>query len=198
MTGAASRWQGSAFGLNLVGEFAAPGLDSGSRPAGAGPITALVRVSREDPNDAWPSTGVQLLYEHTLPSGTFEIRRHHQRGYRVDHSYFGNFQVAADGSRTSCAPADLPDWLWQRLLVGQLLPLASLLRGYEPLDASAVAIDGRAVIVMGPSGVDKSSVGLHMMAGGASFVTDDVAALELRDGTVVVHEGSCAGGNRRG
>jgi hypothetical protein len=98
--------------------------------------------------------------------------------------------VSADGRRVECAPGDLPEWLWQRFLVGQLLPLASLLRGLEPLHASAVVVDGRALLLMGASGTGKSSVALHLVARGAAFLADDVAALELRDGAVVAHPGA--------
>ena len=43
----------------------------------------------------------------------------------------------------------------------------------RPLHASAVAIDGRAVLITGPSGSGKSSLALDLLALGARLVADD-------------------------
>jgi HPr kinase/phosphorylase len=43
----------------------------------------------------------------------------------------------------------------------------------QPLHASAVAIDGRAVLITGPSGSGKSGLALHLIALGARLVADD-------------------------
>lgn len=48
--------------------------------------------------------------------------------------------------------------------------------------ASAVAIDGRAVLIEGPSGSGKSALALELMALGAELVADDRTRLVLRDG----------------
>ena len=95
--------------------------------------------------------------------------------------------MGARAAEIRCAPRDLPDWVWQRFLVAQPLPLAALLHGLEPLHAAAVDLDGRAVLLSGTSGAGKSSVLLHLLARGARFLADDVSALEARDDAVVVH-----------
>ncbi len=187
--GESPEWRGSAFGLSLSGAFVAPGLAGETRSSSSAFATELALVARGDLGEGWAPVEVELLYEQVLPNGRFAIRRHPERGYRLEHTYYGQFWVATDGARISCAPEDLPNWLWQRFLVGQVLPLASLLQEYEVLHGSAAAIDGSAVLVMGASGAGKSSVCLHLVAGGATFLTDDVAALELRDGAVLTHPG---------
>jgi HPr kinase/phosphorylase len=48
--------------------------------------------------------------------------------------------------------------------------------------ASAVAIDGRAVLIEGPTGSGKSGLALELMARGAELIADDRARLVLRDG----------------
>ncbi len=48
--------------------------------------------------------------------------------------------------------------------------------------ASAVAIDGRAVLIEGPSGCGKSGLALELMARGAELIADDSTRLVLRDG----------------
>lgn len=52
------------------------------------------------------------------------------------------------------------------------------------LHASAVAIDGRAVLITGASGSGKSGLALTLMAYGAALVSDDRVVLQ-RDGDVI-------------
>ena len=54
------------------------------------------------------------------------------------------------------------------------------------LHATAVAVDQKAVLIMGASGTGKSSLALEMMARGATLVADDQVLLEPRDNAVVV------------
>jgi hypothetical protein len=131
----------------------------------------------------------RVLAEHPLPRGSFRIA-HGAGGYRLGHTYYGTFRVAEDGSQIACAPNDLPAWVWQRFLIAQALPLASLLRGYEPLHASAVAVDRRALLVLGTSGAGKSSVALRLTAIGGTFMADDVTALAVEAGVVTAHPGA--------
>jgi hypothetical protein len=177
-------WHGSAFGLHLSGSFPAPGLAGGG--AIQEDITHLTLTSREELGSTAPS---ELLYDQPLPAGRLSIGWDSRRGYVVDHSYYGCFVVREDGLEVVCAPDELPDWAWQRFLVGQVLPLAALVRGYEPLHASAVAVGSQAVLLMGTSGAGKSSVALHMVAAGAALHADDVSVLELRDSVVCAHPG---------
>ena len=58
----------------------------------------------------------------------------------------------------------------------------------EPLliHATAVAIDGRAVLLRGPSGAGKSDLGLRLIDAGARLVADDQSELQRRGDTVIV------------
>jgi serine kinase of HPr protein (carbohydrate metabolism regulator) len=51
----------------------------------------------------------------------------------------------------------------------------------ETLHASAVAIDGRAVLIMGPSGAGKSDLALRLLDRGFTLVSDDQTIVR-RDG----------------
>lgn len=53
------------------------------------------------------------------------------------------------------------------------------------LHASCVALDERAVLILGPAGAGKSGLALRLMALGAVLVADDRTELALRDGTLV-------------
>ncbi|MCT4556651.1 MAG: HPr kinase/phosphatase C-terminal domain-containing protein [Pelagimonas sp.] len=52
------------------------------------------------------------------------------------------------------------------------------------LHASAVAVQGRGLLIMGPSGSGKSGLALEMIALGAVLVADDRTEISLRDGSV--------------
>ena len=53
------------------------------------------------------------------------------------------------------------------------------------LHASCVALEGRAALIMGPSGSGKSALALDLMSRGARLVADDRTEIALRDGHLV-------------
>lgn len=107
------------------------------------------------------------------------------RGYLVRDADGAAHLVSGDGTEVLCTPAGA----WRDLLVGQLLPIASTLRGFEVLHASGVVVDGRAVLVSGPPGAGKSSVALRLVLDGGTLLSDDAVAVD--DG-LVAHPGSNA------
>ena len=54
--------------------------------------------------------------------------------------------------------------------------------GPQVLHATAVALEGRALLILGPSGAGKSSLALQLMALGAGLVSDDRTIITLRNG----------------
>ncbi len=53
------------------------------------------------------------------------------------------------------------------------------------LHASCVAVSGRGLLIIGPSGSGKSALALHLIALGAVLVADDQTELTLQDGRVI-------------
>ena len=53
------------------------------------------------------------------------------------------------------------------------------------LHASCVAVSGRGVLILGPSGSGKSALALQLMAYGADLVADDQTELTVQDGTLI-------------
>ncbi len=54
----------------------------------------------------------------------------------------------------------------------------------QPLHACCVAIDGRGVLIAGPSGSGKSDLTLRLIDSGAMLVSDDYTILGAREGTL--------------
>jgi serine kinase of HPr protein (carbohydrate metabolism regulator) len=64
----------------------------------------------------------------------------------------------------------------------------------ETLHASAVAIDGRAVLIMGPSGAGKSDLALRLLDRGFTLVSDDQTIVRrVGDGLIASAPATIAG-----
>lgn len=179
-----------AFGLDLHSTYEIPGL----APAdGADPVrrTSCSREPADELDRDWLDGGAETSRELRLPDGRLfmSIRRHPRLGYRIWAPRHGRHVVSADGTRIRSALPRRASLGWQRLFFAQPLPLAAALQGLEVLHASAVGIDGRAIAFTAPSGTGKSSLAAHLVAAGATFLTDDVLAVESADGGVLAYPG---------
>jgi hypothetical protein len=101
----------------------------------------------------------------------------------------GRFHLDAGATCLRCAPADLDDPAWRRLLLDTALVTASLSRGHEALHAGCVVNDGNAVAIAGASGAGKTTMLLELLRAGARFLSDDVIALREEPGQVVAQPG---------
>ena len=110
--------------------------------------------------------------------------------FRIWAPRHGCYVLSPDGGEIFGATPAGPAWRWERLVLAQALPLAAVLQGLEVFHASAVALDGSVVAFAGRSGAGKTSTALHVVRGGARLVTDDVLAVEVRDGRPYAYPGS--------
>lgn len=175
---------GHAFGLDVTAGFPVPGLSPGS--AGDRPV-AIELAAATELEGRMPAEGAQRISDNApmtidaAPGSGFLFRTRH----------FGTHWISDNGDEILCAPpADAEEWFWQRMLIGQLLPFASLLYGLEVFHASAVVVDGRAVAMVAVSGTGKSSVATELVLGGAGFLADDVVALEPSPDGLTAHPGA--------
>jgi hypothetical protein len=81
-------------------------------------------------------------------------------------------------------PTDIPT-----VLQGGALACLLLLRDVPALHASAIDTGRGAILILGDSGAGKSTTAASLIRAGHRLVADDTAALEERDGGVVVHPG---------
>lgn len=181
-----------AFGLALESSVPLPGIApvAGERLPSRRCLLTLASEAEIERN--WLPAESERIHEERLdeePGIARTIDRHPRLGYRLYARHFGLARIAADGSEVRCARPDMPDWLWQRFLVGRILPIAAVLQGLEAIHASSVAWGDRAVAIVAPSGVGKSSLALHLVLRGATLVTDDVVALDQSGNGVLAFPG---------
>jgi hypothetical protein len=143
-----------------------------------------------------PST---LVCDEVRPDGeiNFQIESHPDAGYLIAGPEYGAHLLSSDGRRLRCFPEGQPEGAWQRLLIAQVLPFAALLHGLEVFHASAVVRDGEALAFLGPSRSGKTSLAQALCGRGASFLADDVLALEIREDELLANPGSPIAGVAR-
>lgn len=110
---------------------------------------------------------------------------------RLTYESIGSFLVEG-GNRVVCDP--LSDEVsgrefFKRLLENEILGLILLQRDHLVLHGSAVAVDGRAAIFLGPRGAGKSTTAAAFELGGYSMLEDDVVAIRFDSGVPVVLPG---------
>src|SRR5262249_55064163 len=71
-------------------------------------------------------------------------------------------------------------------LFGPVLGWVLRLRGGVPLHASAVALDGRGVVFLGPGGAGKSTLAAALVLTGAELVSDDLVPILEEDGRISI------------
>jgi hypothetical protein len=184
----------TAFGLDVRSEIPLSFLEgSATKPTGR-----LLEISGRVQDAAkldWPEHA-ELVCDERQPDGSaiFRIEQHPEAGYLISGPEYGTCLLSADGRRVRGVFEGLPDDAWQRLLIAQALPFVALLHGLEVIHASAVVTDQGAVAFVGPSRAGKTSLALELCRRGASFLADDVLALERAGDDLLGHPGSPVAG----
>jgi hypothetical protein len=101
------------------------------------------------------------------------------------------FSVAADGSRVACRPFEGCDRrVLQNYLFGQVLAVALIQQGIEPLHAAVVRIDDCAVGLLGDCTFGKSTLLATFLRAGHRVLTDDLLIVDRREGAPMALPGS--------
>jgi hypothetical protein len=172
--------EATVFGLDVRAELQLSYLECApSSPTGRS--VGLRQIPGESPEPGWPENA-RTICTQRRPDGSeyFRIETHPLAGYLIWGEGRGSYLLSPDGGRLCCASGGAPAQMWERFLIGQVLPFTALVWGLEVFHASAVVLDGGAVAFAGPSGSGKTSVALECCRSGAGFLADDVLALEPR------------------
>jgi hypothetical protein len=168
-----------------------PGLPDLPAEDAAGPADVRVWMGRV-PADAFAATGAAEEPWYVSPrmsmdrEPTVVVHRRADGGFRMAYADGCEYMVDASASRIACTwpphytPEDAATYL-----LGPVLGLVLRMRGVPSLHAGAVAINGRAVAVVGPAGAGKSTTTAVLAGRGHRAVADDVLAIRIRDGVVL-------------
>jgi hypothetical protein len=180
----------TAFGLDIRSQTPLLFLGSSSA-APTGRLLELGVHADSATAPSWPPSSTLICDERDAEGGVlFRIHSHPESGYLISGPSLGAHLLSVDGRRLDCHPAGCREDAWQRFVVAQVLPFAALLQGLEVFHASAVVLAGAAAAILGPSGAGKTSVALELCRLGASFLADDVLALETHDEGLLAHPGT--------
>src|SRR5207237_909069 len=155
--------QHSIFGLTLSSDHALPGLSVGPSSG----VDVVIHLGTLPARDVASATDLHLTFDEGL-----------------------DVLVDREGTRIWAAwrnPLTLADVT--SYLVGPVLGLVLRLRGVTCLHASAVCIDGRAVVFAGCVGSGKSTLAAAFAAWGDPVLSDDLVAVRVQGDTGLVAAG---------
>ena len=180
---------GCALGVRYTGDEL-PGL---APDVGLGlPSVTVEVVPLERVHERWAEEAGApevLVDSRNLDGSLFmAIERDAGGNHRVHAPGYGTAVISRGATLLSVTP-EVRTWTGRRLLVGQLLPLISVMNGYEVLHGGGAVVGGRLIGITAPSGTGKSSTTSQLVARGGRFFADDVLALEVVDGQVRGHPG---------
>jgi hypothetical protein len=102
----------------------------------------------------------------------------------------GEFIVTGDGRRIMFRRFDQASLeSFQVYLLGQALSFALIRQGFEPLHATAVVVDRRAVAFLGSNAFGKSSLAACFLEAGSRLLTDDLLILGESRNRIVAYPG---------
>ena len=102
----------------------------------------------------------------------------------------GEFLVTADGRRISCRQdTGCSNESFQVYLLGQALAVALVQQQFEPLHATVVVADGRAIAFLGHPAFGKSTLAACFLEGGHRLLTDDLLVLQECSGGLRAYPG---------
>jgi len=102
----------------------------------------------------------------------------------------GEFLVSADGRRIACRRVeDSSVESFQVYMLGQALSFALVKQRFEPLHATVVVVDDRAVAFLGANASGKSSLAACFLEAGYRLLTDDLLMLQHLSNRILAYPG---------
>jgi hypothetical protein len=177
-----------AFGVALDSVAEIPGLSRSGAAAGSRRANHQL-VSREAIKER---CGVGMLKPLGSDGEGVDRRKYfqHSTGGELMRTRSYGEHLIADRGRTILSAVEGADTdLWQRFLVGQVLPATASIQGLEVFHASAVAVNGGVIALAGPSGTGKSTLAASLIAAGGGFYVDDVLAVDATTSGITAYPG---------
>lgn len=167
-----------AFGLRIVSHAEIPGLDRRGGVAGRRRAVHGL-VAEGEIGLRLAGGGLALIGADGEGEARVEYHELGGRGLLIRSASFGEHLLLDGGRTVLSAVAGADPQLWQRYVLGQVLPLTASVQGLEVFHASAVALERGVLVLAGGSGAGKSSLAAALIASGAgAFFADDVVALD--------------------
>jgi hypothetical protein len=177
------RHQYALYGLTLRSNRAMPELAGGRDGADVVEIDFAGAVEQEPDAAPFCTNGFETLWHLTADTWLLAYRAAGIAGYRWTLRYEGGARVTIRWDSDELLP-DIP-----AVLQGPGIAATLHLRGVPLLHACVIDVDGGAVLLMGAPGAGKSTTAAAMVRSGFPLVSDDLAALSIRDRDVFVHAG---------
>ena len=178
-----------AFGMDVEADFEMPGVKPLPHLRDGRSLSLRI-TSRAEVERGFPANAKRIAELRFDDDGlAVSVDSGEDQGYLAFAFDFGHARIAVDGREILLAPLDEPQWVWQRYLTGQVLPLAALLQGLEVFHACVLGLEGRAIAVVANSGIGKTTTGLRLALKGLDFLSDDVLVLEPHGDGVLAHPG---------
>lgn len=179
----------TCFGLDICGHDL-PAVLTAARAQPTGRRLSLLVDPGERPGVEWEGGSLVGIQRSADGSDLFRIEEHPRLGYLLGSDEHGRHLLDPSGRTLRCMPQGGGPSDWQRFLIAQVLPFAAVLQGLEVLHASAVAVGGKALALLGVSQAGKTSLAVELCGLGAAFVADDVLAVEAQGEVLLAHPGT--------
>lgn len=181
--------QPGAFGLAVTVDVPLPGLEA---PSGArrGRRVDCRLLGREEIEGRLEEGRLKLLGHDGSGMTRVEYHEHSSGATLLRTTSFGEHLIL-EGGREVISGSGPNAALWQRYVLGQVLPLTASIQGLEVFHAAAVVVNDAVVVLAGPSGAGKSSIAATLIGGEqAGFFADDVLAIDATAHGLIAYPGT--------
>lgn len=142
-------------------------------------IEGLTSEPSQDTPDVKIRLGKLDVTQHTLIKG-FLIKEVTPNGFLYGIKDLATFLIS-DGKQIIVDPLSPEPELWQMYLLGSVMGALLQQRGFLTLHGSAFLHDNKAHLILGASGMGKSSIAMALHQKGHEFLTDDICAIKFNE-----------------
>lgn len=173
------------YGLTLRSNQLLPGLKSSSNKIPQVEINLTAKEVCEIPHLAEDIAG---NYNFSWQTKVTSEGKNYQRSF-CSGDKAAIFDIAASGNKISVTWINTTLERVTALLVGSVMGCALRLQGIPCLHASVIAVDNRAIAIIGAKGAGKSTTAAALAQRGQAILSEEIAAFSLVETDFIVHPG---------